>query len=450
MKKHFVLALLAVGVASAAMAQGGLSQSDIDKMRESYKPTPAERALRNALNTADINTLAINTDAAGNLDGNDFTYRVPTVGITNQKSSGRCWLFTGLNMLRAQAIRQHNLKELKLSQAYNFFYDQLEKANLFLQLMIDTADKPMDDRNVEWLFAHPIADGGTFTGVADIVSKYGVVPASAMSETYVTEHTATYRKLMGQKLREWGLELRRMVEQGKPVAEIEARKQAMLGDVYHVLCQLMGVPPTQFEYAGKIWTPQEFYKEYFGNDLKNNYVMFMNDPTRPYYKMYEINYDRHAYDGQNWTYLNVPMSDIKEMAIASLKDSTAMYFSSDVGKFLIRKDGTLDLENYDYGAILGIDFTMDKKDRILTGSSASSHAMTLEGVELDAKGQPVKWLIENSWGVDTGRKGYAVATDQWMDEYLFRLVVERRFVPKKLQGMLSQKPILLPAWDILF
>lgn len=449
MRTRTFLSILAMTATVAAMAQGGLSKENLDQMRQNYKPTPAERALRNALNTADINTLAVNVDAQNNLDDKGFTYKVPTKGITNQKSSGRCWLFTGLNVLRSQAIRQHNLPELTLSQSYGFFYDQLEKANLFLQTIIDTAKDPIDSQRVQWLFANPIADGGQFTGVSDIITKYGVVPSAAMPETYTTEHTATYRKLMSLKLREWGMQLRKMVEQGKSAKDVEAAKMNMMDQTYHMLCQLIGVPPTEFTYNGKTYTPQQFFMEYFGNDLVNNYMMFMNDPSRPYYKVYEIDLDRHMYDGHNWRYLNVPMEDIKEMATASLKDSVAMYFSSDVSKFLNRPDGTLDLENYDYSGILGVDFTMDKKDRILSRASMSSHAMTLSGVELDAKGQPVKWLIENSWGT-TGKNGYVVATDQWMDEYLFRLVVEKRFVPKKLLEKFNQKPIMLPCWDTMF
>ena len=240
-----------------------------------------------------------------------------------------------------------------------------------------------------------------------------------------------------------------MAAKGAKPAQLEARKGEMLDETYRMLVQAMGVPPTEFVWKGRKFTPKTFYNEMLGNDLKNNYVMFMNDPSRPYYKMYEVDLDRHAYDGENWTYLNVPMADIKEMATASIKDSVAMYFSCDVGKFLNRKNGTLDIENYDYSAILGTSFNMNKAQRIMTGASASSHAMTLIGVDTDDEGKPVKWLIENSWGQGPNG-GHLLATDKWMDEYLFRLVVERRFVPERLQKLLTQKPILLPCWDPLF
>lgn len=444
-----VAATTMTATAQTGTVAGGITPDMLQDMQQAYKPTPAERALHNAMNTADINTLAQSADARVNLSDDTFKYRVPSKGITDQKSSGRCWLFTGLNMLRAEAMRKHNLPELEFSQVYNFFYDQLEKSNLFLQTVIETAKKPMDDRRVSWLFRNALSDGGQFTGVSDNLSKYGVVPAQAMPETYISQNTSRFRQLLTWKLCEWGLELRAMAAKGAKPSALEARKAAMMRDVYRMLAQAYGVPPVEFTYNGKVYTPITFYNEMIGRELKGAYVMFMNDPTRPYYKMYEIDLDRHAYDGENWTYLNVPMEDIKQMAIASIKDSTAMYFSCDVGKFLNRKDGTLDLENYDYGAILGTDFGMDKAQRILTGVSGSSHAMTLVGVDVDADGKPVKWLIENSWG-NTGHKGHLLATDAWMDQYLFRLVVERKFVPKRLLDMLSQKPVLLPCWDPMY
>lgn len=436
----------------------GLDSDALDAMRRGYDPTPAQQALRNAMNSTDINTLA--ASASVNTPTDDyFTYRVKSKGITNQQSSGRCWLFTGLNMLRGQAINAHKLGEFKLSQVYNFFYDQLEKSNLFLQTVIDTSDEPFDSRRVEWLFRNPLSDGGQFTGVSDIIMKYGVVPASVMPETYTANHTATFSRLLGWKLKEYGLELRDMAANKATADQIQKRKAEMMSTVYSMLAQAYGVPPTEFVYelrdadgkslGKKTYTPVSFYNEMFGNDLTDNYVMLMNDPTRPYYKLYEIDLDRHVYDGRNWTYINLPMEDIKKIAIESLKDSAMMYFSCDVGKYMNRDKGTLDLDNYDYGALLGTTFNMNKAQRILTGASGSSHAMTLVGVDVDESGNPSRWLIENSWG-QTANNGHLVATDRWMDEYMFRLVVEKRFVPKKYLKILSEKPTVLPPWDYMF
>ena len=355
--------------------------------------------------------------------------------------------------------RAQYLPLLELSQNYNFFYDQLEKANLFLQGIIDRVDLPLDDRMVDWLFMNPVSDGGQFTGLADNVSKYGVVPREAMPETYSSENTSRLRQLLSTKLRRDGMELRRMAAGGAKAKALEARKQQMLADVYRMLALTLGEPPAEFVWKRKDskgntvdsrkYTPQEFYAEYFGNDLKGNYVMLMNDPSRPYYKVYEIDYDRHTYDGDNWRYINLPVEEIKAAAIASIKDSTAMYFSCDVGKQMDRTNGTLDLDNYDYEALMGVSLDMDKRDRILSHASASTHAMTLVGVDIDANGKPTSWLIENSWGPGAN-DGHLLATDNWMDEYMFRLVVERKYLPEATLKLLDQKPQMLPAWDFMF
>lgn len=450
-------AMATIGV-FAANPSGGIDSAMMSRLRSNYKPTAADRALRNALNGTDLDKLALNPEAAVTMD-NNFSHRVPSRGITDQKSSGRCWLFTGLNVLRSQMMLEHDLAQLELSQAYNFFFDQLEKSNLFLQAIIDTSDKPMDDRTVDWLFRNPLSDGGQYTGLSENISKYGVVPREAMPETWTANHTSKVNRLLSLKLREDGLELRAMKKKGAKPAAIQKRKEQMLEEVYRVLARTIGNPPQQFTWTrknskGKVvdtrtYTPLEFYKEYAGNDLKNDYVMVMNDPTRPYWKLYEIDYDRHNYDGQNWTYVNLPIETIKEMAIASIKDSTMMYFSCDVGKFLDRERGVLDPDNYDYASLLGIDFGMDKADRIRTYGSASSHAMTLVAVDLDKNDKPVKWMVENSWGKGPN-DGHLIMTDRWFDEYMFRLVVNKKYAPKKVLDVLKQKPTLLPAWDPMF
>ena len=443
------LALLSIG--AAAQQNGGITPGMLTEIQKGYEGTAADKAIRNALNTTSVTVLAENADNMAMID-TEFTDRVKTKGITNQKSSGRCWLFTGLNVLRAAAIDKYNLGDFQFSQCYCFFWDQLEKANLFLQAVIDTRDKSFDDREVDWLFNHPISDGGTFTGVANLVMKYGVVPADAMPETYVANNTSAMATQLKNVLRQDGIKLRENpagVKAKDLPAYLQNLKVDMLKDIYHILVLCYGVPPTEFEWKGKTYTPVQFYKELLDYDLNGNYVMLMNDPSREYGKVYEIEYDRHLYDGQNWVYVNLPLDRIKEMAIASIKANTAMYFSCDVGKFLNRKKGVADLKNFDYDSILGVPITMDKKERILTHASGSSHAMTLIAVDLK-DGVPQKWMVENSWGADTGYKGNVIMTDEWFNEYMFRLVVEKRFVPADVMKMLEQKPIMLPAWDPMY
>lgn len=457
--KLAVIAILASGaLAAGAENSGGISCCMLRGLRESYRPTAAERALANAAAGASLDELA-HTRASRNGNDTYFSHKVESKGITDQKRSGRCWLFTGLNVLRSQMMAAHDLPELKLSQAYNFFYDQLEKSNLFLQSIIDSADKPMDDKRVDWLFRNPLSDGGQFTGLADNILKYGVVPASVMGETFSTDNTSRISSLIALKLREDGLELRKMKAEGKTDEEIQSRKGDMLKEVYRMLAMTMGEPVESFTWtrydkkgkpvSTKTYTPLEFYKEFAGNDLKNDYVMLMNDPSRPYYKLYEIDLDRHVYDGDNWRYVNVPIEDIKEIAIESIKDSTMMYFSCDVGKFLDRDKGYLDPDAYDYESLMGVEFGMDKADRIRSYASASSHAMTLMAVDLDENGKPKKWMVENSWG-SGANDGHLIMTDKWFDEYMFRLVADKKYAPKRVLDVLKQTPELLPAWDPLF
>ena len=458
MKKLFLCAAIVIGTLSASAQtqskNGGISEEMMGRIRQGYTASAEQKAIKNALASNSIATLAINAENLTMCDTH-FSHQVKTVGITNQKSSGRCWLFTGLNVLRAKMIDKYDLPEMEFSQNYCSFYDLLEKSNLFLQAIIDTRELALDDRKVEWLIRNPIGDGGQFTGVSNIIMKYGVAPKSAMPETFQSENTGQMANILRLKLREYALELRAM----KP-AEAAKRKVEMLTEIYRILVECLGVPPTEFEWARynkqgelvskKTYTPKSFYDEYIGEDLEKNYVMIMNDPTREYGKVYEIEYDRHVYDGENWLYINLPIERIKEMAIASIKDNVALYFSCDVGKFIDRSKGTLDVANFDYESLFRTSFPMDKKQRIETHSSSSSHAMTLIAVDLDENGKSKKWMVENSWGTGSGYKGNLIMTDEWFNEYMFRLVVERKYVPADVLEMLNQKPTLLPAWDPMF
>lgn len=447
--------MLASSIALNLSAQGGISPELLSTLKQAYTGTPEQKAIRNALNAQSISLLAENAENLAMIDTH-FSNEVKTKGITDQKSSGRCWLFSGLNVLRAKMISTYNLGDFTFSQNYIFFYDQLEKANLFLQGIIDTKSLPMSDRTVDWLFTNPLGDGGQFTGVSDLVSKYGLVPSDAMPETLCANNTSAMSSQLRTLLRQDGLALRAA---GKKV-DLNAMKSDMLKDVYRILCLCLGVPPTEFEWARydangtfvskKLYTPKSFYDEFVAADLQNNYVMLMNDPSREYGKVYEIEYDRHVYDGHNWLYINLPIERIKEIAIASIKDDTAMYFSCDVAKFLSRTKGVADLNNYDYDSLLGVNFTMDKKERILTHASGSSHAMTLKAVDIDENGNSTKWMVENSWGASSGYKGNIIMTDRWFDEYMFRVVAEKKYVPADVLKLLEQKPIMLPAWDPMF
>ena len=467
MKRIFLTAAMAAFFMGSLWAQeragapeGGVSAGLLEEISKGYEHDADDRAIRNALAGTSIATLAINAENASMIDTH-FSDRVRTKGITDQKSSGRCWLFTGLNVLRAKMIDKYELPGMEFSQNYLFFYDQLEKANLFLQGVIDTKDLPFEDRKVDWLFSNPLSDGGQFTGVSNLIVKYGVVPAEAMPETFQSDNTSQMATLLKLKLREDGLALRDAAASGASAKKLQKMKVEQLSGIYRMLALCLGEPVKEFEWtrcdkennivSRKTYTPKLFYDEFIGEDLENNYVMIMNDPCREYGKVYEIDYDRHVYDGHNWLYVNLPVERIKEMAIASIKDNTAMYFSCDVGKFYDRKKGVLDIANFDYESLMGVTFGMDKKQRVQTHASGSSHAMTLIAVDVcPESGNPVKWMVENSWGPASGYKGCLIMTDEWFNEYMFRLVVNRKYVPSKVLDVLKQKPIRLPAWDPMF
>ena len=444
-------------MAYAQNGNGGITPEMLSRISEGYSGTPEQKAVRNALASNPLSAVAVNAENLAMMDTH-FSDVVKTEGITDQKSSGRCWLFTGLNVLRAKMIEKYDLGDFYLSQNYLFFYDQLEKSNLFLQAIIDTRDLPWDDRTVDWLLRNPLSDGGQFTGVSNLIMKYGMVPAEVMPETYSANNTSQMAGLIKRKLREYALEIRENA--GMKEKDLGNRKEEMLSEIYRMLVYFLGEPPVSFEWSmwdrngnllsTKEYTPKSFYDEYIGEDLEDNYIMVMNDPSREYGKVYEIEYDRHVYDGHNWLFVNLPIEKIKEMAIASIKGGCAMYFSCDVGKFLDSRRGTLNLDNYDYSSLLGTDFGMDKAERIRTYDSGSTHAMTLIAVDIDENGNPVKWMVENSWGPAAGYQGKLIMTDEWFDEYMFRVVVEKQFVPEDVMKMMKQQPIKLPPWDPMF
>jgi bleomycin hydrolase len=437
-----------------------LDNQTINKIRAEYKKqSENDIAVRNALSNNDIKSVSLNRDVCGKTDHN-FKYRVKVSGITDQKSSGRCWMFTGLNSLRPMIIESANLSGFEFSTNYLFFWDMLEKSNLFLEATIQNANKDLSDKTVEWLFKNPIGDGGVWNSFANIITKYGVVPKTVMPETYHSENTSWLNRILSRKLREYGLRLRELKNAKATDLQISQEKFKMISEIYRLLVLFLGEPPTEFSYRfvdkdkniGEYvtYTPLDFLKLMIPDYDKNNYVMLMNDPSREYYKVYEIEYDRNVLEGENWRFLNLPANEIKTFALESIKNNEAMYASCDVGKQLNKDDGSLDINNYDFESLLGTKFGMNKAERIKTFDSGSTHAMLLIACDTDDSDKPVKWQFENSWGASYGHNGYLTFTDEWFDNYMFRLVINKKFIDEKTLKLLEQKAIMLPPWDPMF
>jgi bleomycin hydrolase len=450
----FSVALLVAGSLSAQ----DISKPALDQIRAGFKKDAYTKAMQNALSSNDISKLAWNRANVGTTD-HLFTYRVDVSGITDQKSSGRCWMFSSLNLFRPGVMKKFNTSEFEFSESYLYFYDLLEKANLFLNNMENSASLPIENEKVRWYLRSPVDDGGQWVNFVNLVKKYGLVPKEAMGETNSSENTSLLTKFLNTKLREDALEIRDLKNSKADPKKIAARKVEMLSEIYRMLALNLSEPPTEFVWrfkdkdkkiVEKNYTPQSFRDEVLGETNLDDLVMIMNDPSRPFWKHYEVENYRNTSEGSNWHYVNLPNDVIKEFCIASIKNNEALYASCDVGKQLRRDVGILDVDNFDYESVYGVKFGMNKAQRIQTGESGSSHGMALIAVDVDAQGKPVKWQFENSWGPAACEKGYLTFTDAWFNEYMFRFVVNKKYLTAKVLEIYAQKPEMLPPWDPMF
>ena len=466
MKQILIVIILLTGL--SAMAQN-ITTEMLQSFDKSVGQTPADKALINAISGSGLKTLSLNRN---NIATNDhsFKYKVKVSGITDQKSSGRCWMFTSLNILRPKVMEKYNISKFEFSTNYLYFYDLLEKANLFYEQVILTRKLEMNEdigpyvanmgkkesgQTVRFLFKSPIGDGGVWNSFVNLAEKYGVVPKTVMPETHHSEKSTDLNKMLRRKLREDGLRLR----EAKSDKQARELKSNMLKGVYRILTLTLGQPPKTFTWRytdkdgnlseTKTYTPIEFYNEAVGLDL-DEYIMLMNDPSRPYYKLYEISYDRNVMEGRNWKYINLPAGDVKKAALASIKNNEAMYASCDVGKQLNNTEGLCATDNYQYGQLLGVSFGMDKTERIITGESGSSHGMALVAVDVDKNENTTMWQFENSWGSSAGHNGYLTFTDEWFTEYMFRVVPHKKYISEDILKILETEAIILPPWDPMF
>lgn len=411
----------------------------------------------NAVTSAGIQTAARtwNSRAA---ERHQFSIRLDSRGITNQKQSGRCWMFAALNCLRCRVMQNLNLEEFELSQSYPFFFDKLERSNYFLESILETADRPTDDRTVAFLLAAPVQDGGQWDMISAVIQKYGAVPKDAMPESVSSSASQALNAVLYEKLRGDAALLRRGYQAGRTPAELESEKAAMLEEIYRILCICLGTPPRTVDFQARTkdndfisdtgLTPKEFYDRYIGIDL-TEYISLINAPTadKPFLKAYTVQYLGNVVGGTPVRYVNLPIDLLKKAALAQLKDGSPVWFGCDVGKCSDRTGGAMDLDAYDYEGLFGVRFGMTKADRLEYGSSMMTHAMVFQGADLDADGRPVRWCVENSWGKDTGKDGMYLMTDAWFDEYLYQVVVNRKYLPQEVLDAYDGPVTVLAPWD---
>lgn len=460
-QKISIIALLFV-FGSVQAQNGVLGEKALTEIRASYSLDPSTKALKNAIQSnSNLKTLSLDGDVANSVD-HTFKYKARlNKTISNQQSSGRCWMFTSMNVLRPQLVEKFNLKSFDFSHNYNYFWDMFEKSNLFLENIIQSADRSIDDREVVQHFSSPIDDGGVWNHFYNISKKYGVVPAEVMPETVHSNGTSSMLSVIKERLRKGGMDIRNAADNKAKKGEIEEIKLATLKDIYRTLALCLGEPPVVFDWTYtdadgntktiKDYTPLQFFADIVPeNYTPDNYIMVMNDPTRPYYTVYDIKNYRNTEEGSNWVYLNLPNDDLKSSALKSIKAGESMYISCDVGKQLNSKAGKMAIGMYDIESLLGIDLEMDKRSRILSRQSGSSHAMTLMACDTDEYDNPVKWQVENSWGADSGHKGYLTFTDEWFDNYIFRVVVKSEYLSDDARKALEGEVVKLPIWDYMF
>jgi len=425
----------------------------LQTLSASFHADEGNIARQNALANNSINSLAID-QATRTKQQHLFSDLIEVKGISNQKSSGRCWIFAGLNILRPVVIDKYDLSEFEFSQNFLFFYDKLEKANLFLNQMVHMRERDIHDRELEFLLDSPIGDGGQWNMVVDLVDKYGLVPMSAMPETYASSHTGDMNNLLKKRLRKAAAAIRATSD---PVQHQNIH-QATMEDVYRVLALALGEPPASFTWRYededkklsklKTFTPAQFRDEVVNHDL-NEYVYLLQNPTKDYYQTYRITLDRDMVEKPDMAVLNIPPAVIKAQTLKAVLSDEPIWFACDVGQEQLGADGLMVRGIYDYEALLGVDFSLSKQEQILYGESVPTHAMVFVGVDLIDK-QPTQWRVENSWGTDRGNKGYWLMDDAWFDQYLYGVILPRKFLDKETAAALDKAPITLPPWDAMY
>jgi bleomycin hydrolase len=434
-----------------------ISLKNIGDFKSNYDLNDKNSVAQNAVVNNGISNSCKNYNSIIN-NSNEFSINLDAGDITNQEKSGRCWMFAALNVMKLPVIKNLNLKTIELSQNYPLFWDKLEKANHFLENMIETSELETSSRVVSYLLSDPLGDGGQWDMFASLVTKYGVVPKSAMPESNVSSNTRELDTALTTKLRGFACELRDAKAKGKSNEELHLMKEEMLDTIYRILSISLGNPPKKFTFETRDKddkfirieniTPVDFYNEYVKMDM-SEYVSIINAPTKdkPFGKTFTVQYLGNVRGGQSVTYLNLPIEDLKAAAIKQMKDGEVVWFGSDVGQSSERESGIMALDICHRDNLFSTTFPMTKSQRLDYGESLMTHAMVLTGVNLDNNDTANRWRVENSWGDKVGYKGFFVMSDDWFNEFTFQVVVNKKYLTQEQREMLKSKPIVLKPWD---
>lgn len=434
-----------------------ITLNEIENYSKHYSACECNQVKENTIRKNGINESALNQDEIKRFV-DAYSINVESGDITNQKRSGRCWMFAATNVMRLEVMKKLNIKNMELSQAYLLFWDKLEKSNFFMENILKTLDQPLGSRIVDFLLTSPIGDGGQWTMIVNLVKKYGVCPKDVYPETASSSNTMAMDKYITLKLREYAYQLRTAHEDGKSLDELRDMKDHFLEEVYRILALCLGKPPVNFtwEYTDKNSkfhrisniTPLEFFNEYVGMKL-DEYVSILNcpSPIRPLNNLFTVKFLNNVEGGTPVLYLNLPIERVKELCISQLKDNEVVWFGSDVGQFSTRDSGIMATEVFDVDKLLGVNFGLTKGQRVDYGESLMTHAMVLTGVNLNDEGKSDRWRVENSWGDTVGYKGYFCMSDEWFDNFTYQAVINKKYLNEKELALLDSKPLELEPWD---
>ena len=434
-------------------------KKSLNSFRKNTLANPQVRLARNASIRNEVIELTMDWEHYRKIDHSFSDIVSGEMPATNQKSSGRCWGFAGLNLFRIYLGRKHNLKDFQFSQSYFMFWDKLEKSNYFLESILKTTDLHWSSRLVMHLLDNPIQDGGQWDMWVNLINKYGVVPQSEMPESYSSSKSMRMNRMITRKLREFAKQLREASQNSASDSQLKSMKTDMLEEIYQMLTIHLGTPPNSFDWQIRDkkksfsrfekLTPQSFYSDHVGLNLEE-YVCLINCPMsdKEYNKVYTVEMLGNVVEGQSIRYLNVESNVMKQAAINSLKNGDPVWFGCDVSKHFHRELGVMDIDLFDFDSFYGTKFGMDKATRLEYGDSQMTHAMLFTGVDLDSKGNPLKWRVENSWGDKGGNKGYHIMTDLWFDEYNYEVVIHKSCLSDDLVEIFeTSEAISLKPWD---